>query len=81
MRDTDIYSTLTDVFRDTFDDESIVLSPGLRPDSIPGWDSAHYITLVVATEVRFGLRFGPAELESINTVGDFVTRISGKLAR
>jgi acyl carrier protein len=81
MQDSEIYSTLTDVFRDTFDDETIVLSPDLRPETIPGWDSAHYITLVVATEVRFGLRFGPAELESLGTIGDFVTRISDKLSR
>ena len=81
MQETQILSGLTDVFQDVFDNDSIVLTPDLTPSEIPGWDSARYITLVVATEARFGIRFEPAELESMRTVGDFVRRIRGKLEK
>jgi acyl carrier protein len=81
MQESYILGELTDVFRDVFDSDSIVLTADLTPGEIPGWDSARYITLVVATEARFGIRFEPAELESMRTVGDFVRRIHGKLEK
>jgi acyl carrier protein len=81
MQDTEILNQLTDVFQDVFDADDITLTPDLTPSEIPGWDSARYITLVVATEARFRVRFEPAELESMRTVGDFVRRIQGKLER
>jgi acyl carrier protein len=81
MQETQILSELTGVFQDVFDDDSIVLTPDRAPTEIPGWDSARYITLVVATEARFRVRFEPAELESMRTVGDFVRRIHGKLEK
>jgi acyl carrier protein len=79
MQNAEIQAALTDVFRETFDDDSIVLEPNIAPADIPGWDSARYITLIVATEARFAIRFQPAELESLRTIGDFVGRISGKI--
>jgi acyl carrier protein len=79
MTEKEIYLTLTDVFQDVFDNDTIVLSPELTPGEIPGWDSARYITLIVATEARFKVRFQPTDLEALKTVGDFVQRIQGKL--
>jgi len=79
MQPSEILNTLTEVFQDVFDNDAITLTPEVTPSEIPGWDSARYITLVVATEARFGIRFQPAELESMRTAGDFVQRIAGKL--
>ena len=79
VQQPEIYHALTEVFHDIFDDDSIVLAPGVVPGEIPGWDSARYITLIVATECRFGIRFQPADLESLRTVEDFVQRIGNKL--
>jgi acyl carrier protein len=79
MDETQVLAGLSDIFQDVFDDDSIVLTPDVTPSEIPWWDSARYITLVVATESRFGIRFEPAELESMRTVRDFVRRIHGKL--
>jgi acyl carrier protein len=81
VHDNEILSQLTEVFQDVFDSDDITLTPELTPSDIPGWDSARYITLIVATEARFRIRFEPAELESMKTVGDFVRRIQSKLGR
>lgn len=81
MQEHEIYSALTEVFQDVFDNDSIVLTPEMTPSEIEGWDSARYITLVVATEARFGIRFQPVELESMRTVADFVRKIQGKLEK
>jgi len=80
MQATDIYEGLTEVFQDVFDDDSLVLGPAMTPAELPGWDSARYITLVVATEAHFGIRFQPAELESLRTISDFAHRIQRKIA-
>lgn len=80
MNQPEIYEALTELFRDTFDDDSIVLRPDVSPSEFPGWDSARYITLIVATESKFRIRFQPAELESLRTVDDFAQRIRGKLS-
>ena len=79
MQDATMYNALTEVFSEVFDSDAIVLTPETAPGDIPGWDSARYITLVVATEARFGIRFEPADLESMRTVADFVRRIQSKL--
>jgi acyl carrier protein len=81
MHDRQILNGLNEVFQDVFDTDSLALTRDVTPSEIPGWDSARYITLVVATESRFGIRFEPAELESMRTVGDFVQRIQAKLEK
>jgi acyl carrier protein len=79
MQEPEIYSALTEVFRDVFDNDSLVLTPEVMPSDFPGWDSARYIALVVATEARFGIRFQPVELEAMRTVADFAGRVHSKI--
>jgi acyl carrier protein len=78
MTEQEIYQSLTAVFRDVFDDESIVIGADTTANDIDGWDSQAHVTLVVATEVRFGIRFRTAELEQLRNVGDFVRLIETK---
>ncbi|HEY1386366.1 MAG TPA: acyl carrier protein [Dongiaceae bacterium] len=78
MTEQEIYQELTAVFRDVFDDEGIVIAPGTTANDIDGWDSQAHVTLVVATEVRLGIRFRTAELEQLHNVGDFVRLIETK---
>lgn len=80
MQQDDIYAQLTTIFRDLFDDDSIVLRPGLTAADIPDWDSFNHINLIVAVEARFGIKFQTAELESMQTVGHLADLIQSKLA-
>lgn len=80
MTEQEIYTELTAVFRDVFDDDSIAIGPETTADDIDGWDSQAHVTLVVATEMRFGIRFRTAELESLRNVGDFARLIEEKCA-
>lgn len=74
----DTYAQLTDVFRDVFDDDALVIGPDTTADDVPGWDSQAHISLVVATEMRFGIRFRTAELEGLHKVADLVRLIDEK---
>lgn len=80
MTEQEIFEELSAVFRDVFDDETIALRPETTADDIDGWDSQAHVTLVVATEMRFGIKFRTAELESLRNVGDFVRLIQSRLA-
>lgn len=80
MREAEIYEQLTSVFRDVFDNDNIALRPDMTANDVEGWDSQAHVTLVVATEMRFGIRFKTSELEGLKNVGDFVRLIGEKRA-
>jgi acyl carrier protein len=80
MTEAEILETLTQLFRDVFDDDDIVLSADTTAHDVEGWDSQAHVNLIVAAEVRFGIRFRTAELESLRNVGQFVQLIQAKSA-
>ncbi len=80
MQSEEIYAQLTPIFHDLFDDENLVLTPGLTSGDVPEWDSFNHINLIVAVEATFRIKFQTAELESMQTVGHLVDLISKKLA-
>lgn len=75
MTEAETYAELTNVFREVFDDDGLMLNSDTTADDIPGWDSQANITLVVAAEQRIGVRFRTAEIESLRNVGEFIQLI------
>lgn len=69
---SDVRDRLTEVFRMTFGDESIVLEPSMTADDVAGWDSVTHITLIYAIEDEFGIKFSTRDLESLACVGDLI---------
>lgn len=80
MPSREIYAQLTAIFRDLFDDESLVATPELTAADVPEWDSFNHINLIVAVEQRFKIKFQTAELEQLHTVGHLAGLIEQKLA-
>lgn len=81
MTRDETFAALTPVFRDVFDDESIVLHENMTAEDIADWDSQTHINLTLAAEMRFGVRFRTSELDSLKNVGDFVSLIQAKLGQ
>jgi len=75
------YATLTGVFHDVFDDDTIVVTPELTANDVDEWDSLRHIRLVAAIEKKFGLSFTAAEVGRLKNVGEFVSLIEAKSAR
>ena len=76
-----ILGTLTELFRDVFDDDAIVLGAATTAADIPAWDSLNHISLLIAAEMRFGIKFKTAEMEDLKNVGELVamiTRLTGQ---
>ena len=81
MTDQEIYQALNEIFRDVFDDDGITVRAETTAADVSGWDSQAHITLIVAAEMRFGVRFRTAEIEKLRNVGEFVQVISKHLKR
>jgi acyl carrier protein len=79
VTDQEILERLTEIVREALGDDTIVLTPDTRADEFPEWDSFRHITIVVATEMRFGVKFQTAEIESLKNIGDFLSLIRSKL--
>jgi acyl carrier protein len=80
MTEAEIRSQLNDVFRQVFDDDSIAIHDTMTAKDVDGWDSLNHVTLVVATEKRFGVRFRTKEVNALKNVGELVALIGRKLA-
>jgi acyl carrier protein len=76
----EIYSRLTEILRDVFDDDTLVATPELTAHDVKEWDSVNHITLVVAVEQEFGIKFKTAELEKMKNVGQMAEQIEKKTA-
>jgi len=78
MQSSEIYERLTDLFRELFADDSIVLTPQTTANDIDGWDSFNHISVIVAVETRFGVKMTTAEIEGLANVGTLVAAIESK---
>jgi len=79
MDDEEIYAILTEIFRDVFDDDSFVLTPETSAANVPEWDSFNHVNILVASELKFGIKFKLSEINELENVRDFVDLIRSKL--
>jgi acyl carrier protein len=81
MTQNETYDRLTDIFREVFDRSDLTIAPETTAKDIPGWDSQTNITLIVATESHFGIRFRTAEIEQLRKVQDLADLVRAKSSR
>jgi acyl carrier protein len=74
----DIYAELTSIFREVFDDDSLILQPQLTAADVKGWDSLKQIDILIAVQERFGLKVSSRDLDGLACVGDLVNVIQRK---
>ena len=75
MTEPEILRTLSQILGDLLGDDALVLRPETRRADVPGWDSFNYVNFIVAVEMRFGVKFRVAEVESFENVGAIVRRL------
>ena len=75
MTEQDILTAVQDIFRDNFDDDSLVITRETCADDIEDWDSLEQINLLTAIEKKFGLKFGLADVCDLQNVGDLLDLI------
>lgn len=73
-----VVSRLTDVFRETFDNDEIVLRDTMTAEDVDGWDSISHIMLVLAVEKNFGLKLSAAEVGKLANVGQMIALLAAR---
>lgn len=67
------------IFRDVFDDDTLIITDSTNSSDIEDWDSLEHITLVVSMEKEFSLSFDLKEVNKLANVGEMVDLIASKL--
>ena len=67
-----VFERLNEVFREVFDDDSIVVVDETTADDIEDWDSFEHINLVVAVEEEFGFKLPMGKAVTMKNVGEMV---------
>jgi acyl carrier protein len=79
----DIRAELQEIFREVFDDPTLVLRDDMTAADVEGWDSVTHIDLLIAVERALGIKFATAEMSRLKepdqNIGSFVRLIEQKL--
>ena len=78
---SDILDELQPIFQDIFEDDELSITAESNADTVKDWDSLAHITLIVAIEQEFEIKFALGELEAMKNVGDMVELMQIKLSK
>ena len=73
-----VFAEVQNIFRDIFDDESILIANNTTADDIEEWDSLNHINLISAIEKEFKIQFALGELQSLKNIGVMINMIIEK---
>ena len=79
MTREDIFEAVTEIFRDVFDDDELVIGDETNSSDIEDWDSLEHIELVINMEKHFNLKFNIKEVNKLQNVGEMVDLIQRML--
>ena len=75
MSREEVFERVTDIFRDVFDDDELVISDSTNSEDIEDWDSLEHIQLIVGMEKEFKVKFDIKTVNSLENVGQMVDLI------
>ena len=75
MTQSEVITRLQPIFNDLFM-ENVRLTPELTANDVEEWDSLRQISISLAVEKHFGIRFRVGEVEAMKNVGDFADLIA-----
>ncbi len=76
MDKNQILDAVQNIFRDNFDDDTLVITPATSAQDIEDWDSLEQINLLTAMEKKFGIKFKLEDVRNLNNVGDILELIA-----
>ena len=77
----EVHGRLQEIFREIFDDESIVLTRNTTAVDIEDWDSLAQIDIIIACEAEFGVKYHLNEIAPLKNVGDMIDLTERKLMK
>lgn len=74
----EVAEKLQEIFRNVFDDQSIILRRDMTTSDVEGWDSLMHINLVVACENAFNVKFTMTDISRLKNVGEMMDLLQEK---
>ena len=74
----EIETKLQVVFRDVFQDETLVILPEMTAGDVDKWDSITHLIMISKVEEVFNVSFRLKELIKLKNVGDLITLLKEK---
>ena len=69
---------LQEIFRDIFDDETLIITEEMSANDIEDWDSLAQINLIIAIEKEFKVKFRLEEVSNLKNIGEMLELLSKK---
>ena len=76
MTEQAILEAVQEIFRDNFDDDTLVITRDTCADDIEDWDSLEQINLLTAIEKKFAIKFKLADVRDLKDVGDLLDLVA-----
>lgn len=71
-----------EVFRDVFEDPTLLVTEETTAEDVDGWDSLAHINLIIAIERQFRIKFATAEISRLkdddSNVGSIMALVAQK---
>ncbi len=80
MEQHELMEQIQAIFRENFDDDSLVITRQTTAEDIEDWDSLEQINLLTAMEKQFGVKFtldDVRDLENVGDMADLIVRLKG----
>jgi acyl carrier protein len=74
----DTTARVTEIFRDLFNDDQLVISRQTTAKDIEDWDSVMHVSLIIQVEKEFGVRFSSSEVARLQDVGELIDLVESK---
>jgi len=71
MKKDTILERMSEVIRDVLDNDAITLTRQTTADDIEEWDSLAHITIIVAIEKEFNVKFNLSDIKPLRNIGEF----------
>ncbi|MBO6149262.1 MAG: acyl carrier protein [Lachnospiraceae bacterium] len=79
MTREELFSRITEIFREEFDDDTLVIVDETNAEDIEDWDSLAHVELVMAMEKAFSMKFNLREVGELKNVGEMADLILRKM--
>ncbi|MBR3492366.1 MAG: acyl carrier protein [Bacteroidales bacterium] len=74
-----IIEKITEIFREVFGDNNIVITDEMTATDVENWDSLTHMQMITKVEDELGIKFKLKELNRLKKVGDLISIVESKL--
>jgi len=75
-----VYRELSEIFRDIFMRDDLIIISTLSSKDVEDWDSFKMIEIIMAIEEQFNVKLSTKEVDGLRSVGDLANVIFNKVS-